>query len=63
MRPRQHAVLDALDRAQRYIDDNNLFARSDERATDLHALDDMVNKSSSQAPAPDRTGAHMETDS
>jgi len=63
MRIRQHAVLDALDRAQRYIDDINLFARSDKRTTDLHALDDMVNKSSSQALDPDRTGAHMETDS
>ena len=63
MRTRQHAVLDALDRAQRYIDDNNDFARSDERTTDLHVHDDMVNKSSSQALALDGTGAHMETDS
>jgi len=62
MRPRQHAVLDALDRAQRYIDVNCHFARSDERTTDLHAFDDMVNRSSSQALAPDRTGAPMEAD-
>ena len=57
MRATQHVVLDAFDRAQGYIDDNNPFARSDEPTTDLHAFDDMVNDSSSQALAPNRKGA------